>query len=351
MKLNLTRRTPARLVGTALAALAMGVATLAVTGPAQGLNTARTGPADAANGGFPAHYTDDFGISLEPCIDGTARCGGATATDDGAGGPGMAVAGDGEGFYWSATANVRSPRGNLLVIFAHEAAWADPVTPIVFDRTRIRGDLRPGKYTLLTPYGQMKFSAVGLGARNVNETQDLGCAQAPGATATCSAKMTNWLHAVGAPVGYLGNSASFTEVRGGTFRNNLVLLDGKGQKLGSSARFQVVGKIAANEPAAMLSTGAVMFGHTAKVVKRTVMLKNQGTAPLSLQGISVAGAKTFTVSPTGCAARTSLASGANCPINITYRPGLRRPTSARLLINDDTIAGIHRVPLKALAPR
>ena len=225
------------------------------------------------------------------------------------------------------------------------------MTPIVFDRTRIRGDLRPGKYTLLTPYGQMKFSAVGLGARNVNETQDLGCAQAPGATATCSAKMTNWLHAVGAPVGYLGNSASFTEVRGGTFRNNLVLLDGKGQKLGSSARFQVVGKIAANEPAAMLSTGAVMIGHSAKVVKRTVMLKNQGTAPLSLQGISVAGAKTFTVSPTGCAARTSLASGANCPINITYRPGLRRPTSARLLINDDTIAGIHRVPLKALAPR
>ena len=263
----------------------------------------------------------------------------------------MAVAGDGEGFYWMATATVRSPRGSVDVEFAHEAAWADPVTPLVFDRTRIRGDLRPGKYTLLTPYGKMSFSAVGTGQRNVNETQDLGCAQEPGANARCAGKMTNWLRAVGAPLGYLGNSVALTTVRGGTFRNNLVLLDSAGKKLGSTARFAIMGKLAANEPAAMLSTGAVMFGHTSKVVKRTITLKNQGTAPLSLQGISLVGAKTFKVSPTGCAARTSLASGANCPINLTYNPGLRRPTSARLLIDDDTIAGIHRVPVKALAPR
>jgi hypothetical protein len=345
------KSTRARLAGVAVAALAVGMATLAANGPAQALNLNKIGPADAANGGFPSHYTDDFGISLEPCIDGSARCGGATANDDGAGGPGMAVAGDGEGFYWMATATLRSPRGSIDVEFAHEAAWADPVTPLVFDRTRIRGDLRPGKYTLLTPYGQMKFSAVGLGQRNVNETQDLGCAQEPGAGARCATKMTNWLRAVGAPVGYLGNSVSLTEVRGGTFRNNMVLLDSAGKKIGSTARFAIMGKLAANEPAAMLSTGAVMFGHTAKTVKRTITLKNQGDTALSLQGISLAGAKTFTLAPTGCAALTSLASGASCPINLTYNPGLRRPTSARLLIDDDTIAGIHRVPVQALAPR
>ena len=325
-------------------------ASLAASGPAQGLNLNRIGPADAANGGFPTHYTDDFGISLQPCIDGSARCGGATAASDGAGGPGMAVAGDGEGFYWMATATVRSPRGNIDVEFAHEAAWADPVTPIVFDRTRIRGDLPAGKYTLLTPYGRMGFSAVGTGVRTVNETQDLGCAQAPGANARCAAKMTNWLRAVGAPVGSLGNSVSLTTVKGGTFRNNLVLLNSKGKRLGSTARFAIMGQLA-DGPAAVLSRGAVMFGRSSNVVKRTVMLKNQGNAPLALQGISLAGAKTFTLSKTGCAARTSLASGANCPINITYRPGLRRPTSARLLINDNTIAGIHRVPVKPLAPR
>jgi hypothetical protein len=350
VKLNRTRRTPARLVGTALAALAVGVATLAVTGPAQGLNVNKIGAADAANGGFPSHYTDDFGISLQPCIDGSARCGGATELDDGAGGPGMAVAGDGEGFYWMATATVRAPRGSIGVEFAHEAAWADPVTPMVFDRTRIRGDLAPGRYTLLTPYGRSSFSAVGTGQRNVNETQDLGCAMEAGANARCAAKMTNWLRAVGAPLGYLGNSASLTKVRGGTLRNNLVLLNSKGRKIGSTARFAIMGQLA-DGPAASLSTGAVMFGHTSKVVKRTLTLKNQGTAPLSLQRISLVGAKTFKLSRTGCATRASLASGANCPINITYRPGLRRPTSARLLIDDNTIAGIHRLPVKALAPR
>ena len=250
-----------------------------------------------------------------------------------------------------ATASINlSATKAIDVEFAHEAAWLDATTPIVFDRTRIRGDLKPGRYTLLTPYGQTKFSAVGTGQRNVNQTQDPGCALEAGADARCSAKMTNWLHAVGAPVGWLGNAASLTKVRGGTMRNNLVLLNSKGQKIGSTSRFAIMGKLA-DGPAAVLSTGAVMFGHTSKAVKRSVMLKNQGNAPLSLQGITLTGAKTFTLSPTGCAALTSLASGANCPINITYRPGLRRPTSARLLIDDDTIAGIHRVPVKALAPR
>jgi hypothetical protein len=331
-----------RIVGAAVAALAVG-ATLAASGPAQGLNLNKIGDPDATS--FPSHYTDDFGISLQLCVDGTAKCGGALPGDVDA-----SSAPDGEGFYWMATSTVNSPRGSIDVEFAHEAAWASQTQQIVFDRTRIRGDLPAGKYTLLTPYGQTKFSAVGTGQRNVNMTADPGCAQVPGADARCSAKMTNWLRATSAPVGYIGNGVRPTTVRGGTFRNNLVLLNSKGKKIGQSARFIVTGQLA-DGPAAALSTGAVMFGHTSKVVKRTVMLKNQGNAPLSLQGISLAGAKTFALSPTGCAAVTSLASGANCPINITYRPGLRRPTSARLLINDDTIAGIHRVPVKALAPR
>jgi hypothetical protein len=336
-----------RIVGAAVAAIAVG-ATLAANGPAQGLNLSETGAPDAT--GFPSHYTDDFGVSLQPCVDGTARCGGATATDDGAGGPGLAVSPDGEGFYWMATASVRSPRGTIDVEFAHEGAWASATQKIVFDRTRIRGNMKPGQYTLLTPYGRTRFSAVGTGQRNVNLTQDPGCAQAPGAGARCSAKMTNWLRSTSAPVGYLGNSVALTTVKGGTLRNDLVLLNSKGQKIGRTARFAIMGKLA-DGPAAMLSAGMVSFGHTPKVVQRSVMLKNQGTASLSLQGISLVGAKTFTLRPTGCAARTSLASGASCPINLTYRPGLHRPTSARLLINDNTIAGIHRVPVRALAPR
>ena len=322
----------------------MGVATLAVTGPAQGLNTRKTGAADAATGGFPAHYTDNSGVSLQLCVDGTARCGGADLLDDGAGGPGVSVAPDGEGFYWMATAAVRSPRGRIDVEFAHEAAWASATQPIVFDRTRIRGDLRPGRYTLLTPYGRMRFAAVGTGQRNVNLTQDLGCAQARGGP--CSNKMTNWLRATGAPRGYLGNGAALTTVTGGTFRNSLILLAPNGKVIGRTARFAITGQLA-DGPAALLPTHVVRFGNGARVVHRSITLRNRGTAPLSIQGIRVVGANTFRVARTGCAARTSLPAGANCPINVTYRPGLRKRSSARVVVNDDTIAGVHRVPLRA----
>jgi hypothetical protein len=339
----LKKRTRARLFGTALAALAVGVATLAVTGPAQGLNTGKTGPPDAATGGFPAHYTDDSGVSLQLCVDGTARCGGATALDDGAGGPGVSVAPDGEGFYWMATAAVRSPRGRIDVEFAHEAAWASATQPIVFDRTRIRGDMRPGRYTLLTPYGRTRFSAVGTGQRNVNLTQDPGCALARGGP--CSAKMTNFLRATGAPAGYIGNGVTPTTVTGGTERNNLVLLDSTGKKIGSTARFAITGQLA-DGPAALLPTNPVSFGNGAKVTQRSITLRNRGNAPLSVQGLRVDGTKTIKVARTGCRAGTSLAPGSSCSINLTFRPGALKRNSGRLVISDNTIAGTHRVPLR-----
>ena len=335
-----------QLVGTAVAVLAVGMATLAVTEPAQGLNTGKIGGPDES--GFPLHYTDNSGVSLQLCVDGSARCGNATRLNDGAGGPGVGVAGEGEGFYWIATATVRSPRGSIDVEFAHEAAWASLSQRIVFDRTRIRGHMRPGRYTLLTPYGTTRFSAVGAGQRNVNLTQDPGCTQTPGGP--CSRKMTNWLRASGAPLGYLGNGAALTTVTGGTERNNLVLLAPNGSVIGRTARFAITGQLA-DGPAAFLPTKPVVFGNTAKVAHRTITLRNRGTAPLTLRGIRVVGANTIKLNPTGCAARASLASGANCPINLTYRPGLRRRSSATLVVNDDTIAGVHRVPVRTGVPR
>jgi len=329
-------KTRARLVGTAVATLVVGVTTLAVNGPAQGLNLDKTGAPDAT--GFPSHYTDNAGVSLQLCVDGTARCANAVPGDVDA-----TSAPDGEGFYWMATATVRTPRGTIDVEFAHEAAWASTTQRIVFDRTRIRGDMRPGKYVLLTPYGRTRFSAVGTGARNVNLTQDPGCAQAPGGR--CSAKMTNWLVSNRAPVGYIGNGVSLTRVKGGTERNNLVLLAG-GKEIGRTAKFAITGQLA-DGPAALLSADMVDFGKTARVAHKSITLKNQGTSALTLQGLRVAGSRTITVDRTGCAARASLASGASCPINLTYRPGAKRTTSGTLVVNDNTIAGVHRVPVKA----
>jgi hypothetical protein len=337
-----------RLVSTAVAVLVVGAATVAVTGPAQGLNTRKIGPPDAATGGFPAYYTDNAGISLQLCVDGSANCGGATPTDDGAGGPGVAVAGDGEGFYWMATATVRSPRGTIDVEFAHEAAWASLTQPIVFDRTRIRGHMKQGRYTLLTPYGRTRFAAEGTDQRNVNLTQDPGCAQTRGGT--CSRKMTNWLRSTRAPRGYLGNGAALTTVTGGTERNSLVLLAPNGKVIGRTARFAITGKLA-DGPAALLSKGSVDFGNTARVAQRSIRLQNPGTAALALQRISIVGDKNIKVARTGCATRASLPSGASCAVTLTYRPGALKRSSAKLVINDNTIAGVHRVPVRAGVPR
>jgi hypothetical protein len=342
------RRTRARLAGTAIAAIAASVALVAVNGPAQGLNTNKTGAPDAAAGGFPAYYTDDSGVSLQLCVDGSARCGGATATDDGGGGPGVAVSPDGEGFYWMATATVRSPRGTIDVEFAHEAAWASATQRFVFDRTRIRGDMKPGKYTLLTPYGRTRFAAEGTGQRNVNLTQDLGCAQERGGR--CAGKMTNFLRAVGAPLGYIGNGASLTKVAGGTERNNLVLLGPDGSAIGRTARFAITGKLA-DGPAAILSKQMVKFGNTSRVAHQSVTLRNRGTESLTLQGIRVVGDKNLKLDPTGCAGRASLGSGADCQINITYRPGARTRSAATLVVDDNTITGWHRVPVRTGVPR
>jgi hypothetical protein len=343
------KMTRARLAGTIVAALAVGVSTLAVNGPAQGLNLNKIGGPDADHG-FPTHYTDDFGVSLTACVDGTARCGGATATDDGAGGPGLGVSPDGEGFYWIATASVNTPRGTIDVEFAHEGAWASATQRIVFDRTRIRGRLRPGNYTLLTPYGRTRFAAEGTGQRNVNLTQDPTCAMAPGTNQRCSAKMTNWLRAKGAPLGYLGNGVTPTEVTGGPVRNNLVLIAPNGKAIGRTARFVITGKLT-DGPAAVLSTMKVEFGKTSKVVKRTVRLRNQGTSRLLLQGVTLKGAKTLKLTRNGCVTRPSLGPGKVCKVNLTYRPNLKRRSTARLVIDDNTIAGIHRVPVVTGVPR
>jgi hypothetical protein len=97
----------------------------------------------------------------------------------------------------------------------------------------------------------------------------------------------------------------------------------------------------------VLSSNAVNFGNTTKVVHRSVGLKNQGTAPLTLQSITVPGANTIKVDPTGCAAQASLASGASCAVNLTYRPGKLQTSKATLVINDNSTAGVHRVPVVA----
>jgi len=319
------------------AALTACAASLVVSSPVQGLDARAVGPLDAR--GFPSYYTDDAGLSLKICEDGLATCLGATPAD-------LDDRTNGEAFYWMATAELPSSRGTLSVEFALEAAFLATDQPMVFDRLRVRGDLtRTGTYTLLTPYGRTRITAEGLGQRNVNFTSDITCALSPGAG--CPGRITSFLRSTSPPTGYLGGGDVATRVTGGTARNELVLLAPNGRVLGRTAQFAVLGQLA-DGPAAALSAASVDFGNWTRVTRRSVSVRNLGDAALSFAGVRVAGARTIRVARTGCAARASLPAGGRCTITLVYRPDGRRVSTATLVVDDNTKAGLHRVPLRAM---
>jgi hypothetical protein len=220
---------------TALLALVAGtvIAVLvAAAVPTYSLNTRQTGPRD--NRGFPLYYTDNRGLSLRLCEDGTARCLQAVRGD--------LIPPEGEALYWAASATVHSRRGPIDVEFALEAAFGDAGRPIVFDRIRIRGHLnRRGGYVLLHPYGRNRFRAITpREQRNVNVTQDRKCARVR--NGRCRENIDNFLRAKNPPAGYVGFGERRTRVKGGTVRNTLVLKTRKGKVIGRAHRFEIVGK-------------------------------------------------------------------------------------------------------------
>jgi hypothetical protein len=329
-----------RIAGAVGGSLAVAAALLAVTAPVQAINTAKTGALDLR--GFPTSYTDDGGLSTMICEDGTANCGGATTAD-------LADTTDGEAFYWSADANLSTTRGDLQVIMAQEAAYASANVPLVFDRLRVRGHLtRVGDYTLLTPYGRLGFRVDNTtDQRNVFVTDDLPCPLTPGA-APCAdnGHITNFLRSTSAPAGYLGNAAAATPVTGGTARNEVVLLGANGEVLGRTNRFIVMGKLAPG-PQALMSADVVDFGNTKRVARRSVVVRNLGDAPLNLRSVRLLGANRITKAPGGCAAGGTVAARSSCRVNLTYRPGARKSMTGTLVINDNSAAATHRVPVRA----
>lgn len=220
---------------TALLALVAGtvIAVLvAAAVPTYSLNTRQTGPRDSR--GFPLYYTDNGGLSLRLCEDGTGRCLGALRR--------ALRPPEGEALYWAASATVRSKRGQLDVEFALEAAFNDRGRPIVFDRIRIRGHLnRRGGYVLLHPYGRNQFRAITpREQRNVDVTQDRKCARVP--NGRCREHIDKFLRARTPPDGYVGFGSRKTRVKGGTVRNTLILRTRSGKVIGRAHRFEIVGK-------------------------------------------------------------------------------------------------------------
>jgi hypothetical protein len=334
-----------RRTGTAAAlSVLLAASVLAAMSPAQALDPAGVGPRDPAQRGFPAYYTDDSGVALQLCVDGTAACGGATLKSDGAGGAGVAVAPDGEGFWYMATTSLSAPGLDLDIEIAAEAAWLSPTQPISFDRLRIRGHSdSAGDIVVTTPYGDTTVTAEApSAARNVNFTEDIGC---PGTacnfadmTTTPGAHIGTWIVSATPPAGHVGDGVTSERATLG-FGGPAATASAGGA---TTSDWVVMGKFA-NPNAVSLPT-AVDFGNVARTTTKTVRLKNLGTKSLAISTATLTGSASINrMASSTCRAGGNLAIGASCKVDLRYRPGAKRQAKAVLQINN------HRVRVSALS--
>jgi hypothetical protein len=334
-----------RAVTAAGFAVLLGAAALGAVGPAQALDPAGVGPSDARQSGFPAYYTDDSGVALQLCVDGSAACGGATLRSDGAGGPGVNVAPDGEGFWYMATTSLSAPGLDLDIELAAEAAWLSPTQPISFDRLRIRGHSdTAGDIVVTTPYGATTVTAGDpANPRNVNFTDDVGCDPLPRCNFTTMASspnghITSWITSTTPPPGRVGDGVTSepatmggvpaTASAGGASTNNWV----------------VMGKLA--NPRAVSVPTFVDFGNTRTARTRTVRMVNLGTQPLTLGATSLRGSRSITqLAGSTCTAGRTVNPGGGCQVTLRYRPGRAKSAAAVLRIRDT--GRVHVVRVKA----
>ena len=314
-------------------AVALAAAALAAMAPSQALSPTGVGPRDSTRAGFPAFYTDDSNVPLQLCIDGSARCGGATLKGDGAGGPGVGVAPDGEGFYFLATTTLNDPVAglNLDVEFAAEAAWAGPGKPITFDRMRFRGHSdTAGPISVSTPYGTFTVTAGDPAQQvNINRTPDVGCGGAScdfSLMATkANAHITDWITSTTAPAGYLGTSVSLAPATVGGVPATISAAGA------STDRWVVMGKLAQANRVALPASLSFQ-----KAATKSVTMKNLGTASRTISSVKLAGANTFTkLASSTCTNGLVLAPGAACKVDVRYRP--KATASAGTLTITDSV--------------
>jgi hypothetical protein len=325
--------------GAVILSVLVAATALAAMAPSQALDPAGVGPRDSSRAGFPAYYTDDSGVPLQLCVDGTARCGRATLKSDGGGGPGVGVAPDGEGFYWTATTTLSGPGLTLDIEFAAEAAWAGRRLPVTFDRLRIRGHSDTARDILVnTPYGAVTVTAEDpVEERNVNFTEDIGCAgpvcNFRDMTTVAGRHITSWITSTTPPAGYLGDSVTSepATVAGAPATISTGLL--------RTSNWVVMGKLAPRNRLGL--PHVVKF---AKAKTKTVTMVNLGTTARTIRKVKLKGDRTFTKRASStCAKGKVLAPGARCNVALKYKPGAAKRSRARLNITDSVGANHVRV--------
>lgn len=234
------------------ATVAVGIAT--VSQPANAELTG-VGPVDVAGHGYPLWYEDGNGLRLDLCLDGPPDC------LEGLVNPSLpATVGNmpEESFWWAAEAQMTLPTGgDALLVLAQEAAWLNEIPEagqnMAFARVRIRvtGLVVGEQYTVTHPYGTETFTAEAED-RNINFTDDIGCAAAPCdfglALAGQIGPFLTWnpAQAPAPPAGFIGNPAVEHTVVGSPLGTNFFRITGPGLGAGGvqTNQFTVQGKLA-----------------------------------------------------------------------------------------------------------
>jgi hypothetical protein len=233
---------------------------------------------------------------------------------------------------------------DISVEIAAEAAWLGPGQPITFDRLRIRGHSDVGDITVTTPYGTTTVTAEDPAEqRNINFTEDIGCAGAPcnfaEMTSSASAHITSWITSTTPPAGRIGDGVSSEAATVGGVPATLTV-----QGV-STDNWVVMGKLA--RPNAVSLPGTVDFGNVRRAVTKTVRLRNLGTQARTITGTALTRSATIKrLGTSTCTNGRVLAVGAACPMELRYRPDGSKQSRATLTLNSPQ--GNQTVRLSAL---
>ncbi len=143
--------------------------------------------------------------------------------------------------------------------------------------------------------------------------------------------------------------SAFTPTATGARAATITFTDDSNAVAGSTQVINLTGT--GTQPAVTLSTASVPFGNVnvddSKAASPAVTLTNSGTGPLTITGITIAGADAshFSQANTCPVSPSTLAAGANCTITPTFRPTATGARSASTQIADNAAGSPHLVAL------
>ena len=310
-------RSPSRRSITLATAGLLAASGLSLTATSADAALTRVGPIDPATN-FPAFYTDDMGMSLQPCLDGPPRCP-TTAAELLAFSPPE----DGEGFYYSAT----SSAGGIDIALDLEMAFAGPGSDqqVVFQRTQYsarRGAVQPNStYKITDPFGSNECKSNADGQIPNNACRFETAAVAGDFASAIDGRFGRFLVPTVLSPPYLSDGAEHP-VTGSPNNFNAVRVEGPGinGNCGSGCdqnnQFVVLGKLA---PGAMgsLDRATIDFGAQTVPATQHVVYRSIGTdSPITISAVSATAP--FAITANTCLG--ALPTGATCGFAVTYTP-------------------------------